>query len=858
MLYQNKKRICVIDFTFFTQKFTELLRKLNEDKVELNKKDMKIYNKIKQFTLLGMLVTQGLFAQMNTWVTPPIQYNMTSITTPTSPLYSGAPSSGSYEVANGAHDIDGTLLFYVQGTNVMNPNGTAAGELGGYFGGVSPYTANSAFIQGEVAIVPIPGTCKQFYVIYIRNNGQYIGQAFYTKVDCSSGSVVVTNNGSAIYFPGCGGSCHGYPGFDIGLGTGTGSSTSGIAVSKIVSGSDATAVRFLYTCGANGIVKYDITASGIGSGTSFGTLSSSAGALTGDDYGTLELELSPDGKYLAWSSAGGASPTNKVYYCPLVIASGLPSRASTKVDFVSLNSIKGLEFDKSATPVLYVIGGTTGTNVYGKFTVSPTAITPSYTALTGTGYDLSQSFLEFGKSGRLYAVAAGATPKLASITLGSGAIASGLTKQVYFDSRHDYSPWCTGFTNVYTLPDQVDGQNYGDFGGYSVVSINPLSINSLPLYYNIGTGMFIIPQGDCDNGGIRDFYTCNALTLNSSYTGGTPSNYKIDIKSVDGSCVPVTGGTHMNYVGSWASGAVPSSLDLRTLTDGSGNSLYTSSGIHYITVSVKNACGNITSQSGYFNVIQPGVAINLEIYNYTSPGTFMSPSHSSASPNNVGTATMGFRIDNSTGSYTNMNILVEKYTGTYTTIFNENLTPAYGSGYQALNNFCVPSAVWGTMPGLTGNSCPPAPATAIAEKGYFGYSNGLYSLNNTYRLTITLTDGCANSSSDYAFIKPVVANQRMANANDAKSEINKNSASIYPNPSINEFNINLVIESDDVYTINMYDVTGKLVKNIVTNTPYTKGSQTIQVSTTDLPQGIYTYKINSTNLNTSGLISISK
>lgn len=824
---------------------------------------MEIYNKIKQFALLGMLVTQGLFAQMNSWDTPPIQYNMTTITTPTAPLYIGAPSSGSYEVANGARDIDGTLLFYVQGTNVMNPNGTVAGELGGYFTASYPYTQNSAWIQGEVAIVPIPGTCKQFYVIYIRNNGLYIGEAFYTKVNCSSGSVVVTNNGTIVnwtgpapfYIP-----YHGYPAFSIG---GTGSSTSGFAVSKIVSGNDATAVRFLYTCGSNGIVKYDITASGISGGTSFGTLSSSLGTLTGSDYGTMELDLSPDGNYLAWSSAGGSSPTNNVYYCPLNVSSGLPSRLSTKVDYVALNSIKGLEFDKSATPVLYVIGGTTATNVYGKFTVSPTASTPSFTAISGTGYDLSQSFLELGKNGRMYAVSADATPKLVSIGLPSGAISGSLSKQVNFDSRHNYAPWCTGFSTMYTLPDQVDGQNYNDFGGYSVVNINPLYINSLPLYYNIGSGLYFILQGDCDNGGIRDFYTCNSIALNTSFTGGTPSQYKIDITAVDAGCLPVTGGTHMNYVGSWTSGSVPSSLDLRTLTDGSGNTLYTSTGNHYITVSVKNACGIITSQSGYFNVLSPIVSTNLEIYDYTNPGVYLAPSTNIASPNLVGTATIGFRVNNSTGNFTSMEVKVDKFVSG---VFSGNVftqSKAYSGAtaltYEGLNGYCVPVSAyaWGTLPGISGNTCTvTSPSSYIGEKGFFAYTNGLYSYNNTYKLTITLSNACG-SSVRYAYIKPVAINQRLANTTTT-IELNSNKALVYPNPVTNEFSINFVNDADDVYNINLFDVTGKLVKQIATNAAYAKGSQILQVSTVDLPQGIYTYKINSTNLNTTGLISISK
>ena len=120
--------------------------------------------RIKRITLalLIMLTTSSLFAQMNYWTTPAKKWNMTS-STPTSTSLPGGASA--YSVANGAYDENGDLLFYVQDRSVMDDSGSFVGFLPTKNAPNSDCHGALDIIGGEIAIVPISGTCKQFYII---------------------------------------------------------------------------------------------------------------------------------------------------------------------------------------------------------------------------------------------------------------------------------------------------------------------------------------------------------------------------------------------------------------------------------------------------------------------------------------------------------------------------------------------------------------------------------------------------------------------------------------------------------------------------------------------------------------------
>lgn len=87
--------------------------------------------------LAGLLLANvALFSQMNYMATSPHKLNLQNTPVAITPLYSGAPATDAYSVANSAFDVNGKLLFYIKDENVFNASGVIVGQLGGgYIGG---------------------------------------------------------------------------------------------------------------------------------------------------------------------------------------------------------------------------------------------------------------------------------------------------------------------------------------------------------------------------------------------------------------------------------------------------------------------------------------------------------------------------------------------------------------------------------------------------------------------------------------------------------------------------------------------------------------------------------------------------
>ncbi len=794
----------------------------------------KIITKLIAFMLL---INATLFAQMNYYAMPPQKITVSTGFVPGA-LYSGAPSSDAYQVSNGAYSATGQLLFFIKNDKVFNAAGTNVGELGGYYSGQSLCSTYYTQILGEVAIVPIPGSCTDYYAIYTKvSPGASIGGCFYTKISCVSGVVTVTNQSGLLTTTcdGGGGLISMYEGFRIGAG-GT------IAVSKIVSGSGTTAKRYLYVASvANGVTKYEITNTNIANPTSFGTIA----GINLSDYAGYELELSPDQGWLAFSNHTYATAGTKVFVIEL---NSLGNWPGSTAKIVTLNAIKGLEFDKTTPNAnLYVAGGVTGSNVLAKINVN----TLTSTLIPAGANDFSNTFLELAKNGYMIAITpgTGSVKRLSKIHPTTNAISS---QNLTSNSSHTYLQ----MGNVYTLPDQIDGEDYTGFTGNQYVALTGITINNLNL------------NGDCDQGfPYPDIYNCNAMNLNATYYNNISagSQYKIDITA--SSCgAAITGAGLLNYTGSWTAGAVPANYDIRNLTDVNGYKLLTATGQHLVTVSVKDACGNITTRVNSFNVLSavPAV-INLEIYNtyYTSPAnTYVPASIIIASPVLTGALTAGFRINSSTGAVTGYNITIDEVSSTgvfikniynkTTATTNINTVPPL-----SLNSLCVPATVWAsTTPG--GGSCTSTSPTYSGYTGYWGYQNGLISLNKYYNICVTLYNPCSNvTACSYILVNNGYA--KTINPNTGLSNrAPKTDVLVYPNPANSLVNFNLTNEVEDVYTIELFDVVGKKMATITHNTALNKGENTIEFNTNALSNGTYTYKVSSTTMNKTGVLNIIK
>ncbi len=168
------------------------------------------------------------------------------------------------------------------------------------------------------------------------------------------------------------------------------------------------------------------------------------------------------------------------------------------------------------------------------------------------------------------------------------------------------------------------------------------------------------------------------------------------------------------------------------------------------------------------------------------------------------------------------------------------------------------AAAWSpVVPG--GGACTSISPAYSGYTGYWGYTNGLNSVGNYYKLTLTLSNPCSSTSA-YSYLYVNNGYARMAKPNELTiaNEALQTNLTVYPNPSTTLVNFALSSEADDVYTIEVYDVMGAKVAAIATNQALSKGTHTLEFNTANLATGIYTYKINSNNLNQTGTLQLTK
>jgi hypothetical protein len=772
-----------------------------------------------------MLTTSSLFAQMNYWTTPAKKWNM-SPSTPTSTALPGGASA--YSVANGAYDENGDLLFYVQDMQVIDASGSFVGFLPTQNAPESDCHDALNEIGGEIAIVPIPGTCKQFYVIYSLYGHMSHSKLVYVKVNCSTGNPSITYNGSALVY------CfNNWMSVDqpFVLTGHSGSDNIAFAVSKVYTGTGATAKRFLLSVSGTGIVRSEISSSGISSGSI--TASYTALGLTAyNDFSGIEAEISWGSNKFAWSSDNGTVHI-------ININSDGQAIIPYTIQNYTISGAKGIEFSNStSSPYLYVAAASDIKRIK--------TSNQTYTSISWGSNDLSNTFLEYGKNNRIY----GVSPVYSGGTLiGSklvGIISTFVLPGVTADIDSRYIP-ATYLEGVFTLPDQIDGEDYSYFNGIPAVSITNFTLNT-----NMVSNV-------CDNG--TDKYCQNAaIEFNATYSGGTPDEYKIIIEAYHhNTCVPtkLTGAGYIDYQGSWTSGTPTANLDLRTLTDGNGLNLGNIDGTVKITYAIKDACGKEDTYVRYIQILNPvAPSIALEIYDYTNPQNYLTPSHNIGSPNLVGTSSLGYRINSSTGSISAMTVLIEEVdnTGAYIqTIYNKttNISDVSGLTYENLNGYCIGSSVWGFNPGF--GSC------AGGYTGYFSYTNGQLSYGNYYKLTVTISNQC-NTSSNWAYMYASAINQRIVNPNQKEfvndaNNVENEKVILYPNPVSNQLTIEFNNETDNVVEILLTDVLGKQTTTLMPSTTIKTGifNQTFDVS--KLPNGMYTYQIKLNNTIKTGMIS---
>lgn len=387
----------------------------------------------------GLLLAQ---TQMLRWSLPGKQIYFNP-----SPTVSNLPTSVNSVVSNATTDNNGNLLFYIINRNLYSATGTLCGTFN------TPYGAFAA----ELAIVPVPTECKKYYIIFCSNNQASLVQQqalSYAKVDASGAAPVISQQTTLL------------------LQSITGSTTAcvGIAVSKVISGTNKRFLFFLGSASSTSILsRFDITSAGINNKVSLATTATSG--LSGSPFvaEASELELSPDGSKLAWTTAA-SSEVNIVRINPIT---GNFISATHKLMNNGSGACYGLEWNSSSN-VIYV-SHYTGLRklVYSGLIDSPIASSSIY----------NNTHLELARDGKIYAVN----------NTGNGLGIINTTNSTVTPSPLVFTALSLDVSNTfYTLPDQVDGEDYLNFMK-PVISIqntpvctgsgNQITLNAIPNNY---------------------------------------------------------------------------------------------------------------------------------------------------------------------------------------------------------------------------------------------------------------------------------------------------------------------------------------------------------------------------------------
>lgn len=346
-------------------------------------------------TLLGM----GAYAQSPQWIMGSSLVPFTGSGPGTPTTLTGA--AGYSTSANAAFDANGNLLFYVRGEKVYNSSNTLVSTLSTYYYGK------------EIAIVNVPNTCDQFYIITMS--------PYSTCINCSNHMQYykVTMSGSSITV-----------GAAQNLGyTGTGA----FAISKIRT--DKT--RFLFYVGQS-VQRFVISNTGI---THAQTIMTSTGTQVSD----VDLYEDASGNMrLAWGD-------NNVGLQILTLNSSGNYTTNYVPSIMGLSSVNGVEFINYNEVLIAQDNSNASQKGLAKINFGGSSLAVTFIPGTSAYYN---SFIEKAIDGNFYAtkpVVVGSTTqyKLSSINYSSSTVTEVLTL-----ADIDIAG------SIRLLPDQIDNENY--------------------------------------------------------------------------------------------------------------------------------------------------------------------------------------------------------------------------------------------------------------------------------------------------------------------------------------------------------------------------------------------------------------
>ena len=444
----------------------------------------------------------------------------------TNPIYSSSKFSsmiGSYEDTTGPQNMyvnsSGTPLFSIVKGILYNAHGyiidtladtiTSINSVGSGISPGSSVTWQMAMGWSEVCVVPVPGSCKQYYVFTAAD----VSMGYYFCAGGGSGCGSSSNGSQGGYRPyfaliDLSDSTPGAPPGELGKNiTSTLTYTSGghfpgggkladlyavtsatnttrqcnlmgdisFACTRVIEGT----YRLLFVSSGIDVTTYKITNSGIQFLYDYSYVNIGGGTFVGNNTHGLSLaesEVYEDSTanvvHLAVTGTGTGistySITGMVFLDVTMYGTGTGSVVATQ-SVALISGLKGIEFSPNGNYVY-----TTGANVIQVCNWSTTGVPTFSTVNTGTSSasDFRNSQIERGKDGNLYLIGQSgtSTPRLAKISNPNSPTTYTFSDNVASLTSYSYtlkkmqSPLTGGYyyqDTVFYMPDQIDNEIYG-------------------------------------------------------------------------------------------------------------------------------------------------------------------------------------------------------------------------------------------------------------------------------------------------------------------------------------------------------------------------------------------------------------
>lgn len=377
---------------------------------------------------LSFAVNCNCQTQLSRWYVAPNAIDFLSVH-PSSFNFAGTPPS--VNTFNNICDNAGNLLFYITFSGkIYKPNGFLIGTL------------PAQYPNAEIAIIPNPSNAidecsRKYYIVFpfqTTPGDPSTGGMAYGQVD------VATSTYTTITNPLPGG--------------GLGADTNPIAVSRV----NSSGVRYLYFLAGSptqNIPIYRVTSTGIM------FLGTSAYNNTSPPFPIQfcrEMELSNAGDKLAFSQKVGSAW--QVVVVAIDPANGLPLTSAPLYTFNTQGSeLNGLEFDNSGSKLYYAAADNTTGGGYGVYVkdLNVAASTPGASVAGTAGYGRCMLEKSFNGTEIICAMASTAsTATVRGVDTSTDILDAAWSLSCDLPQRYvGPGPY------LVTMPDQIDGENYG-------------------------------------------------------------------------------------------------------------------------------------------------------------------------------------------------------------------------------------------------------------------------------------------------------------------------------------------------------------------------------------------------------------